>query len=346
MKDTQPNLRHSVLMLSDLPHAELGTYASDIESAGFDGIWYADERFFHEPYVGLAVIAGATTNVFLGPGVTDPRTRHPGLTAAAMNSINELSQGRAVLGLAAGKSGFHNLGLTTDRSAQAIREATIVIRQLLAGEEVTLHGDVVYIDRARMRVEANPVPICIAANGPLTLRVAGELADMVMIPHCVSLELLEHRLKSVVEGAERAGRDRLPEVILRLDTAVSDDHDEAVRMTKTRLGRTLWASYPKIPFLDILGLELPKELDRRLREAGPFQYTFDLSVFERFADAIPDEIHDAICLAGTPSEVARTVDELEGAGVAEINILPVPSPAQSARDVVDLYARGLNLRAG
>lgn len=336
-------MRHSVLMLANLPHAELADYAAHIEDLGYDGIWYADERFFHEPYVGLSVIAAATERVFLGPGVTDPRSRHPGLTAAAINSINELSGGRAILGIGAGKSGFHNLGLSTARSAQAIGEAVTVIRRLLNGESVTMDGEVVFLQDAALRVDAAPVPICVAANGPLTLRTAGEVADIVMIPHCRSTELLEHKLARVEEGAERAGRDAAPEVILRLDTSVSEDGATAEYAAKTRLGRTLWAAYPNIPFLDVLGISLPGELERRLREAGPFQYTFDLAVFERFADAIPDEILEAVCLAGTPDEVASQVKVLQSAGVEEVNILPVPPKGTDQVEVVNLYAKAVGL---
>ncbi len=330
--------RHSVLALSDLPHAELFSYAGQIESLGFDGLWYADERFYHEPYVGLTVIAAATSRIFLGPGVTDPRSRHPALTAAAINSINEVSGGRAVLGLGAGKSGFSNLGISRQKSAVALEEAALVIRSLLAGETASLDGKVVSINDAQMKVPAEPVPVCIAANGPLTLEAAGAVADMVMIPHCRSLDLLSHKLMSVSKGAERAGRASVPEVILRLDTAIAEEGDLARMTAKSRLGRTLWAAYPNIAFLDVLGLALPEELDRRLEEAGPFQYTFDLSVFERFADAIPDEILDATCLAGTPTQVASQVAEIASAGVAEVNVLPVPHGGQSAAAVVDLYA--------
>ncbi len=332
--------RHSVLVLSDLPHEELAAYARHVESLGFDGIWYADERFYHEPYIGLTVIASATERIFLGPGVTDPRSRHPALTAAAINSLNELSGGRAVLGVGAGKSGFHNLGLTRKNSAVAIREAVRVIDGLLNRRQMTQEGQVVFIKDGAMKVPAAPVPICVAANGPLTLEVAGSVADMVMVPHCRSLVLLEHKIASVSKGAERAGRP-LPQVILRLDTAISEDEELAKLTAKTRLGRTLWAAYPNIAFMDTLGLDLPGELDRRLREAGPFQYTFDLSVFRQFADAIPDEILDAVCLAGTPAQVAEQVAELVSSGVDEINILPVTHEGQTEADLIELYASAL-----
>lgn len=341
---TRPPMDHAVLLLSDQPHAELAIQATHIENLGYDGIWYADERFFHDPYVGLATIANATERVFVGPGVADPRSRHPALVAMGMNSIQDISNGRAVLGFGAGKSGFHNLGLTNKNSARAMREGIEVIRSLLAHEETTLHGEVVEITSARMRVEPQEVPICVAANGPLTLELAGEVGDSVMIPHCRSPELLAHKMASVKAGAERAGRDEMPRLILRLDASVSNDGAAAVRAAKARLARTIWAQYPTVDFLQILELELPDNLDRLLAEAGPFPYSFDLAPYERFADAVPNAFVDAICLAGSPTEVAVQVDELATLGVDEITFLAVPPPDMTSEEVIDLYAEAAGMR--
>jgi 5,10-methylenetetrahydromethanopterin reductase len=334
---------HSVLVLSDLPHRELITYAQFVESLGFDCFWYADERFYHEPYVGLAAVAMATTRIRLGPAVADPKSRHPALVAAAINSLNELSGGRSILGFGAGASGFHNLGIGRDRAALSMREGIEVIEQLLLGEPTTLHGETTYINAAAMLVSTQSVPISVAANSPLTLRLAGEKAESVMIPHCRSVDLLRHKMKYVAEGAEDAGRDELPRVIMRMDTSIADDSETAVRAAKRRLGRMLWQQYPNVRYLDILGLPMPKELARRFEEAGPFVYTFDLEVFDRFVDAIPDELLEPIALAGTKEEVAGQVNDLFDAGASEVCILPVPSNGRSDRDVVADYAEGLHL---
>lgn len=339
-----PSMDHGILLLSDLPHSELADVSRHIEHLGYDAIWYADERFFHEPYIGLAVIAGATDRVRIGPAVADPRTRHPALVAAAMNSLAELSGGRAVLAYGAGKSGFHNLGLTTAKSATAMREGIGVIRSLLSGQEATLDGEVITIDAARMRVSAAQVPICVAANGPLTLRLAGAVGDSVMIPHCRSPELLRHKLEQVAIGAQVAGRTSMPRLTLRLDASVGPDGEAARWAAKTRLARTIWAAYPDVEYLRVLGLELPRRLARLLADAGPFPYSFDLRVYERFVPEIPDELLHPICLAGTSSEVAEQLADLQAEGVDEIAVLPVPPPDRTAVDVVDHYAAAASLQ--
>ena len=105
------------------------------ETLGFDVVWIPDERFYRDCYVTLADVAERTTHVALGPCVTDPYSRHPALTAAAIGTVDELADGRAILGIGAGALRLLRDGDDArDRPATAIREAIALIRRLLAGE--------------------------------------------------------------------------------------------------------------------------------------------------------------------------------------------------------------------
>src|SRR5512141_1737625 len=100
-----------MLLNAEYPHRLLMAVARHIENVGLGTLWYGDERFYYETYTGLAAAALQTATIRLGPAVSDPYTRHPAITAAAMASIDELSQGRAVLGYGVGASGFEILGI-------------------------------------------------------------------------------------------------------------------------------------------------------------------------------------------------------------------------------------------
>src|SRR5262249_47885257 len=78
---------------------ELRRIVRDCEAWGYDYFWHADERFFRDVYANLAVCALETSRIKLGTGVTDPYSRHPALTAMGIATIDELSGGRAVLGI-------------------------------------------------------------------------------------------------------------------------------------------------------------------------------------------------------------------------------------------------------
>src|ERR1700757_2966385 len=100
-----------LLMLGDQPAAQLAERARLAERCGFHAVWVADERFYREVYAVLTQVALATERVRMGPCVTDPFARHPALTAMAIATLDEISNGRALLGFGAGISGFVELGI-------------------------------------------------------------------------------------------------------------------------------------------------------------------------------------------------------------------------------------------
>src|ERR1700739_1113181 len=177
-----------LLLLGDAPVAQLVERARLAEAYGYSVVWVADERFYREVYCCLGQLAAHTAKVLLGPCVTDPFARHPALTAMAMATLDEISGGRAILGIGAGISGFAELGIDRSKPALAIREAIELIRALLRGETVDSRGEVVAFDHGRLRF-APPrpaAPVYLASNGPLGQRVAAEMADGVIMEACAA----------------------------------------------------------------------------------------------------------------------------------------------------------------
>ena len=337
--------RFSVLLNADHEHHALMALARQVEALGFDTLWYADERFYRETYTGLAVCAMVTERIKLGTGVTDPYTRHPALTAMAVGSLDELSSGRALIGIGAGRAGYHNIGIELVRPARRIREGIEIIRRLLAGERLDYDGEIFQTrDLALKFPTRGDIPIYLAADGPRVLRLAGEVADAVIIGHCASPKIVAAQVAEVRRGQERVGRGRGPEVVARLDASISRDRAAAVHQAKVRLGRYLWIRYPDIAYLESHGLRMPADLDRRFREAGPPDRTHDLRVFERFADAIPDELVFPIKLAGTPDDVRQQIRELERAGVDEVMAFPLVPNGETTTSLIDLFAEAAGLR--
>src|SRR2546428_5288642 len=127
----------------------------------------------------------------------------------AIATLDEVSGGRAVLGLGAGVSGFRELGVDATRSAVAIREAVMLIRALLAGQTVTVKGEQVRFTDGRLDVRAPraDVPIYVASQRDAGCRVAGRVADGALIQGCLADPppgLFKDRR---TQGARRAGRD-------------------------------------------------------------------------------------------------------------------------------------------
>src|SRR5215469_12052142 len=143
-----------LLLLGDVPVVQLIERAQLAEANGFATVWLADERFYRDLYACLSLLAVHTSEVLLGPCVTDPYTRHPALTAMAIATLDEISSGRAMLGIGAGISGFGELGIERRMPARAIREAIELFRALLRGETVDFDGKFIGFSHGRLSFTA------------------------------------------------------------------------------------------------------------------------------------------------------------------------------------------------
>ena len=163
--------------------------AERAEAAGFDGIAMVDsQNLAGDPYVALAVAARATSTLRLGTGVTNPVTRHPAVTAAAIASVQGESGGRAVLGIGRGDSALAHLGQApaSGRRLRALphRPAGLPRGRAVDFEDPTIGALGLAGAPADSRMEwigmAGPkVPVDVAATGPKVLAVAARLADRV-----------------------------------------------------------------------------------------------------------------------------------------------------------------------
>lgn len=316
-------MRTGLLLLPSRPAAELVDLAVGAERLGYDDFWLADERFFREVYTVLGLAAARTSRLRLGPGVTDPYSRHPALTAMAIATLDEVSAGRAILGLGAGVSGFRELGVDAARSAVAIREAVTLIRGLLAGQTVTLKGEQVsFVDgRLDVRAPRADVPIYIASQRDAGCRVAGRVADGAIMQGCVAEPLVRFFQERVAEGARRAGRDAGGvELVARINVCITDDVGAARDVMRPTIVRSLLAQRPDFFTFTAAGLALPPTL----REAVlRLSYTHDPAPLLALAPLVPDAFVEAVTLCGPPATVAAGVARLARSGIGQLMVYPV-----------------------
>ena len=340
--------RTGLLFLPGRPTRELADVATRAEALGYDDFWLADERFFREVYATLTLIATRTSRLRLGPCVTDPYSRHPALTAMAIATLDEISGGRAVLGIGAGVSGFKELGVNADRSAVAIREAVELIRRLLAGESVTLKGEQVSFDDGRLDFTPSraDVPIYVASQREAGCRVAGRLAEGAIMQGCVAEPLVRFFTDAVAEGARRAGRDpSRVALVARLNACIADDRRAARDVMRPGIVRSLAAQRRDFFTFRTAGLEIPPVLAEQIRGLA---YTHDPAPLLKIAPLVPDSFVDAVALTGPPDDVARDVVRLVRGGMAQIMIYPIgvggdamPTIERFQTEVMPLVRRAL-----
>ncbi|MDR2565198.1 MAG: LLM class flavin-dependent oxidoreductase [Bifidobacteriaceae bacterium] len=163
------------------PVAKLVELAVHAEKRGAVVLFIADELVDRDIYVTLAAIAAATDSIYLSPGITQPYSRHPVATAAALATLEELAPGRIVAGLGAGGSlVLGPLGLRPAKPFTALAETADVVTRLLDGQTVTHRGVVTAIS-ARLSFPARRLPLAVAGRGPRVERFAREQADWFLI---------------------------------------------------------------------------------------------------------------------------------------------------------------------
>jgi 5,10-methylenetetrahydromethanopterin reductase len=319
-----------LLVLGEHPPDVLIQLAQLAESYGYDVFWYADEKFYRDVYVGLTVVALHTQRLRLGPCVTDPYARHPALTAAAMAALDELSGGRAMLGFGAGGTGFPVMGIERTRPAVAIREAVDIMRGLWRGETVHYQGEVISCHRGQLNfVASRPLPIVIGTRGYHTLKMAGAVADGVMIAPYASQAGLAYALGRIREGAQ----GRRVQIIARVDVCLSDDDPQAARQAvKPMIVLPLWNSYPHFAYLEVLGLEMPAALRQQLAKR-------DYALIKPSAALVPDAFVRHLAVAGSRAEVIDQLQEIAAMGVDQLTIYPIVLPGQRLSETIGRLAQ-------
>lgn len=196
----------SVNLMPEAPIADLVELAVLAEKLGCARCWVYDEGLMtRDVYVTLTAIALATQDLPLGPGITNPFVRHPGATASAIASLDELSGGRAFLGLGAGGGlTLTPLGIDRRRPVAAVRDMIATLRALFRGETVD-HGSEAFSFRgARLDYARPDIDIIVAGRGPKMTALGGEVADGFNLSY-VHKDLLGDHARTLRAAAD--GRD-------------------------------------------------------------------------------------------------------------------------------------------
>src|SRR3954463_4840148 len=131
------------------------------EAAGIDAIWFAENPFARGTLPAAAACALATKTQTIGAGVFNPYNRHPTLIAMEIGALDELAGGRVRLGIGSGLGhAVERMGFSTKRSLTTLREAIVIVRSLLRGEEVNFTGTVFNVQRVKLDYRARAdIPI-------------------------------------------------------------------------------------------------------------------------------------------------------------------------------------------
>ncbi len=301
------------------------------EEMGFDHVGIADSQSLaRELYVTLSVVAASTERVMLGPTVSNPLTRHPAVVASAVASLNELSKGRAFLGIGTGDSAVLNLGLRPARLAE-LHHYIQSVREMLAGDSAEYRGD-----RAHVRWSDTAVPIAMSAEGPRTLAMAGSIADAAIIHTGLTTDVLRDTVARIRDGERAAGREPGSAGVWAFAKCnIADNRDEAVDEIKMALaasghhafrftleGKSVPEEYREA--VSVLHREYEAAEHEQVGQTRNATLTDELGLTEYFAERF--------AVVGTPEECRAKVRAIFESGVDVLLITAIgPSPQTIVR---------------
>ena len=295
------------------------------DDLGVDSVWVA-EASGRDAVTFLTQLALRTRRIRLGTGIINPFSRTPAMLAMTFATLDELSGGRVVIGLASSGANIveHWHGVRFTQPLRRIRETIEVINIILAGQPLHFDGRVFSLRRG-LRLQFEPlrphIPIYVAATTPPSIRQAGEVADGVMPIHWPREQL--HELRTLLAaGAQTAGRDPHSLVVTPSLSMVIGDGDPTAGLR---------AREPIAHYVGRMGGSYPEMLARYgyAEEVRAIRSAWEQRDQAAAAAAVSDRLLDATAIVGSVPECAEKLRTLRALG-ADLPIVPMP-PGEPAR---------------
>ena len=295
-------MKFGIEFVPQIPLDELVSLVKLAEDVGFEYAWITDHYNNKNVYETLALIASETETIKMGPGVTNPYVRSPAISASAIATIDEISEGRATFGIGPGdKATFDALGIAWDKPVSTIKAAIADINTLLSGGKTEAGAAL-----GGAKAVQEHIPIYMGAQGPKMLETAGEIADGVLI-NASNPKDYEAAMPMIKKGIEAAGGDKEFDVGAYTATSIGADSDAAKNAAKIVVA--FIAAGSPAPVIERHGL--PEGFNEQM---GAFLAKGD---FGGAIGAVTDEALDAFSVCGTPDEFIPKIEGLAEMGVTQ-----------------------------
>jgi F420-dependent oxidoreductase-like protein len=321
----------------------------EAERLGYDSVWAA-EAYGSDTATVLGWLAGQTSTIRLGSGIFQMPGRSAAMTAMTAATIDQLSNGRMILGIGSSgpqvAEGWH--GQRFGKQLQRTREYVAVVRMALARERVQFDGETLTLPlpdgpgkalKLTISTVQDQIPIYLAAIGPKNTALAGEIADG-WIPTLFSPEHVSELRPLLEEGAARSGKslenfDMAPTV----QVFVTDDRSKIGQQAARDGMRPFIALYVggmgsrKQNFYNQLVCRYGFEA-----EAAVIQDLYLEGKREEAMAAIPDALIDSVSLCGPPDVVRERLEIYRDAGVGTLGVTPIAFTAAERLEQLRLVA--------
>ena len=322
------------MSIASTAFADTPRLARDAEDRGYSSIW-VPEVSGPDAFVTLAAIAHATIKADLATGVVPIQIRTPGVMAMSYLTLNDLSGGRAIAGLGVSSpvivERWH--GAAYRKPVTAMRECVTIMRQLFTEGRCKFEGKVYRCDFKLGYSSKHPPPrIYLAALNPPMLRLAGEVADGVLLNYSPP-EGAAAKIAEVRAGAESAGRKLSDvDVAIYLRMCITEDVPAAVATFKRELAGYAFVDQYNAMFARY-GLDQEFAEVRRLWREGKR---------EEAPNALSDASAFKLAAFGSPDTGRKFVAGFRAVGVNH----PVVFPTGAGKNLMRDFTTTMNALAG
>ncbi|HEY8044638.1 MAG TPA: TIGR03842 family LLM class F420-dependent oxidoreductase, partial [Streptosporangiaceae bacterium] len=327
-----------VVFQLDPPSSDVVRLARAAEGYGFSHVWTFDSHvLWQEPFVIYSQILAATSELMVGPMVTNPGTRDWSVTASLFATLNDMFGNRTVCGIGRGDSARRVIGQQPVTLA-TMSEAMHVIKGLAEGREVMLHGAPIRIPWVR----DGKLEIWMAAYGPKALALVGEQADGFIL-QTADPDIARWTIGSVRAAARAAGRDPAAITVCvaapaYVGTDLAHQRDQ-LRWFGGMVGNhvaDLVARYGEDG-------PVPHVLTDYIKGREGYDYAHHGRAGNPSTDFVPDTIVDRFCLLGPAGAHLDRLRELAGMGVDQFAVYlmhdqPGETLAAYGREVIPALA--------
>ena len=293
--------------------SDLRGLAKITEEAGFDGI-FSPEVPPYSAITNAQVFAECTERVNVGTWIANIYMRQPVVATATALTIQEITDGRMILGLGVSHKPVNNrYDIDMGNPIEAMRSYIGEVRAFADGTS----------PRLSLKRKVPDLPVYIAGLTKAAAELAGEVADGIM-PYLCPPAYIATLKEQVAAGAAKAERDPSAVSITNgIPSFVSDDEAAAVAAAKRGLG-----PYARFPFYQ-----------RLIRNIGFGDIIDQVQDGANPAEAFTDELIDSVALAGTPDNCKKKLEEHFAAGVDLAILVPGPVGKQGNIEVMEITAK-------
>src|SRR5207342_51073 len=302
------SLTFGMTVMPDPPFSRMLELIQLAERNGFEYAWTYDSHIlWQESYALLPLVADKTERIKLGHCVTNPGIRDPTITASWYATMQDISNGRMVMGIGRGDSSRRVVGLKPVRVDEFERRLRM-IKELMNGRKVDWNEK--EIELTWVRDELPDIPMHVAGYGPRALGVAGRVGDGVII-QLADPQIIQWIMDTARKAAEEAGRDPAAlQCIVCAPSHVSDDLAEARDQVR-------W--FPAMVSNHVMDLierygensdEIPSALTDYVKARKFYDYKDHSRVGAAHGEFVTDEICDRFCVLGSSEQITAKLQEL------------------------------------